>query len=303
MSVDDARMQGEVDFSPSQDRDVASNQAQNGHVSEQPISNAPANETLIAPDLRIDPKDIKFKSTDIENKDKSDLFVNVDKTALAKQEAAAKKLQERKIRAEKRARRKQANAIKAKKIKFFFFGKWHKFITIFVLLLLAAGIVVLFLWLNTWKPAQEAETKAAEAVKADNKEYISNVKSADEFTGKLEDIYKSDVANPLEEAEKYADETISATNGELVVPLSSAYADFLVTHTVKYDKAIEILDKVDGKTSNLNYLSSYYLSYYKVYKAKGDTAKADEYMDKYKEVQKQFPTYHPCENGDNTCDD
>ena len=58
MSVDDAKMQGEVDFNPSQDRNAASDQAQNGHVSEQPISNAPANETLIAPASRIDPKDM-----------------------------------------------------------------------------------------------------------------------------------------------------------------------------------------------------------------------------------------------------
>ena len=58
------------------------------------------------------------------------------------------------------------------------------------------------------------------------------------------------------------------------------YADFLTNYSYEYEKAIEVLDSIadlKGDEESLNV--DYYMTYYNIYVALGDTEKMDEYLD------------------------
>lgn len=301
MSVDDAKMQGEVDFNPSQDRNAASDQAQNGHVSEQPISNVSHGEeknlqdqdTKLHDDNILNPfnsalqaGDINFKSADIGKKQRTNFFVKVGaddrRTQLAKKRAEAerkkalriaaktKKRELRKIKQEKhRARRKAFFAV-------FFKGK-RKLITIPILVIIIGGGCgyLVYQKINADKLAEAARQAAEQSAAAEAELKNSTSYSSSVVTQKARDEYEE---NGLAAGNKCFDDAIQASTDTALISSLYFRRSVEVDRIFGADQKQQVIDdalkaeSTSASYATANWLASLYLKY-------GDSAQSKKYQD------------------------
>lgn len=204
-------------------------------------------ETVDIDGIPIDEKDISYKASDISKKGKAEYFVNVEGAEQRKKEAEKKakieaeedaKAQKRaervmkEIKAEEEARQKRVDKERKKKdqyldrlehrrekrekrektagkIKYFFFGKWHKFVTIFLILLTIGGVIFFagtqYVDYEQKKEEQEYQAK----IDALNNE-IAELREGDGLVNNKEQILKDIIE--LDDLQKSVDSSMDVMN-------------------------------------------------------------------------------------------
>ena len=204
-------------------------------------------ETVDIDGIPIDEKDISYKASDISKKGRAEYFVNVEGAEQRKKEAEKKakieaeedaKAQKRaervmkEIKAEEEAKQKRVDKERkkkdqyldrlehrrekrekrektAEKIKYFFFGKWHKFVTIFLVLLTIGGAIFFastqYVDYEQKKEEQEYQAK----IDALNNE-IAELKEGDGLVNNKEQILKDIIE--LDDLQKSVDSSMDVMN-------------------------------------------------------------------------------------------
>ena len=204
-------------------------------------------ETVDIDGIPIDEKDISYKASDISKKGRAEYFVNVEGAGQRKKEAEKKakieaeedaKAQKRaervmkEIKAEEEAKQKRVDKERkkkdqyldrlehrrekrekrektAEKIKYFFFGKWHKFVTFFLILLTIGGVIFFagtqYVDYKQKKEEQEYQAK----IDALNNE-IAELKEGDGLVNNKEQILKDIIE--LDDLQKSVDSSMDVMN-------------------------------------------------------------------------------------------
>ena len=204
-------------------------------------------ETVDIDGIPIDEKDISYKASDISKKGRAEYFVNVEGAEQRKKEAEKKakieaeedaKAQKRaervmkEIKAEEEAKQKRVDKERkkkdqyldrlehrrekrekrektAEKIKYFFFGKWHKFVTIFLILLTIGGVIFFagtqYVDYEQKKEEQEYQAK----IDALNNE-IAELREGDGLVNNKEQILKDIIE--LDDLQKSVDSSMDVMN-------------------------------------------------------------------------------------------
>lgn len=251
--------------------------------------------------------DLIFESSEIKNADHSDLFVNVQgeeariraeqreqaahdkeldrrrkefQNRLKQQEkhseAEIKRRENAEIKAHKKAERNAKRIARSEKIRQnivfrFFFAKWHKFVTLAVVLAVVIGLPLTFI--HVINPSiEKSNTEKQMQAEDDSRNYATEVRER-----ALELWYDNEA---YEDANKIFEDEMASHEGLAKFYIAVYYADFLTNYSYEYEKAIEVLDSVadlKGDEESLNV--DYYMAYYNIYVALGDTEKMDEYLD------------------------
>ena len=189
-------------------------------------------ETVDIDGIPIDEKDISYKASDISKKGRAEYFVNVEGAGQRKKEAEKKAKIEAEEDAEEEAKQKRVDKERkkkdqyldrlehrrekrekrektAEKIKYFFFGKWHKFVTIFLILLTIGGVVFFagtqYVDYEQKKEEQEYQAK----IDALNNE-IAELKEGDGLVNNKEQILKDIIE--LDDLQKSVDSSMDVMN-------------------------------------------------------------------------------------------
>ena len=190
--------------------------------------------------------------------------------------AEIKRRENAEIKAHKKAERDAKRKARSEKIRQnivfrFFFAKWHKFVTLAVVLAVAIGVPLTFI--HVINPSiEKSNTEKQIQAEDDSRNYATEVRE------RALELWHDNEA--YEDANKIFEDEMASHEGLTKFYIGVYYADFLTNYSYEYEKAIEVLDSIadlKGDEESLNV--DYYMTYYNIYAALGDTEKMDEYLD------------------------
>ena len=311
MSASHANPTGEV----GSDQDIN----QSADFDTQNIPNTSADESDAAVDVKDTPtkKELNFKSKDIVKTEGKDYFVNIDQREKERLERKQQKAEDaernRKKAEENRKETKKRNEREGKAIHDFLFEGKNKIRTAIgaaVILLLIAGVIVLFAVVipeNARRVAQEKREQAAEQSKT---QYRDNILAENDVFAEMNRLYNE--SEDKDEGRKAASEYIQgqiddASDCVRKIGLSIGYSNFISTTFRDYGEALTILNNVSTcECNDARYMSDYHMSYYVIYNKLGDKERATENYDKYMEYFEELEKLRaedgddsdPCEDGE-----
>ena len=238
-------------------------------------------------------KELNFKAKDIVKTEGKDYFVNIDqheKERLERKHQKAEDAERHRAKVEEnRANTKKRNEREGKAIHEFIFGhKKRTAILAAVIVLVIAGLVVLFAYGIPELSRRIAKDKREQAAERAIEQYNESILTENDIFAEMTRIYES--AENKDEGRKvaseYIEEQIRAAGEDCIrkIGLSTGYATFIYTQFYDYTQAIAILDDTsDCRCEDARYMSDYYMRYYAIYDRLGEKEKAEESYKKYLE--------------------
>ena len=309
MSASNADPTGEVGA----DQDIN----QSADFDTQNISNATTAESDAVADVeKPTNKELNFKSEDIVKTEGKDYFVNIDqheKERLERKHQKAEDAERHRAKVEEnRENTKKRNEREGKAIHDFLFEGKNKIRTAIgaaILLLVIAGIIVLFSVVIPEHNRRVAKEKRDQAAERAIEQYHDNILTENDILAKMAKIYE-DSENKEEgrkAASEYIEKEIEASGEDCnrKISLSTGYASYVYSNFHDYGAALIILDNVSTcECNDLRTLSDYNLKYYNIYSKLGQKEKADDYLKKFYEYSEELEKTDaetgddPCEGGD-----
>lgn len=301
MSASNANPTGEVGM----DQDIN----QSANFDTQNISNATTAESDAVADVeKPTNKELNFKSKDIVKTEGKDYFVNIDQHEKERLERKHQKTEDaERHRAkveENREITKKRNEREGKAIHDFLFEGKNKIRTAIgavVLLLIIAGIVVLFSVVIPEYNRRVAKEKRDQAAEQATLQYNNNILTENDIFAEMGRIY--DAAEDKEEGRKAASEYIekqikdAGEDCTRKIGLATGYATFIFKTFYDYNEALTILNSVsDCECNDARYMADYVMRYYLIYTKLGQKELAEESYKKYLEYSEELEEQGPQEN-------
>jgi hypothetical protein len=251
-------------------------------------------------------KELNFKAKDIVKTEGKDYFVNIDqreKERLERKHQKAEDAERHRAKVEEnRENTKKRNEREGKAIHEFIFGhKKRTAILAAVIVLVIAGLVVLFAYGIPELSRRIAKDKREQAAEQAIQQYNSNILTENDIFAEMGRIY--DAAEDKEEGRKAASEYIekqiedAGDDCTRKIGLATGYATFTFKTFYDYGKALEILNSVSScECNDARYLADYNMRYYTIYTQLGQKDRAEESYKKYLEYSKELEELGPQED-------
>ena len=146
----------------------------------------------------------------------------------------------------------------------------YKFVTLAVVLAVAIGVPLTFVYVIN-PSIEKSNTEKQIQAEDDSRNYATEVRE------RALELWNDNEA--YEDTNKIFEDEMASHEGLTKFYIGVYYADFLTNYSYEYEKAIEVLDSIadlKGDEESLNV--DYYMTYYNIYVALGDTEKMDEYL-------------------------